>query len=324
MKKIKHLIYLVATALAIAGCLSAGPPAPTPSGGINRDYDGRRDRDTDRRGVLENSKRRYSDSSDCKGDEDCEEICEDIYNRRRDREDCEDLSLAQVKRLEEIYDFIEDPDEDELDTISGDDFDTFININIYPLDRLVGKYKRSEAEEMLLWIARNDEIAKIFKKEDDDYKILKDLLKELNGSNDQERLKRSIDDDNFLGMISENGNEEAGEWVHDFIEDELCSGDLVTEECLGKYCDIANAMDEDNAEGLGSFEYFEDYLQDIIDDGINGDTDTSDGSEPPTGNQWDNDPGSDDQIQRADDLGKWWEDAPRDEGVCKNGAVGTG
>ena len=237
----------------------------------DEDYERRRrDRADDRRRVMDDSRSRRS-GADCAGDDDCEEMCEDIYRKRKDKEDCEELSQNQVEFLAEIYDTLEDPNDDNLDEIDLDDLKVFIGISIEPLDKLIGRYSRREARETLAWIAAKPDVALIFSKEDDDFKILDKLLDELN-SDSETALKTTVESgDGFLELIVENGNEEAGNWIHDFMEEEVCGGDVETAVCLRKYCALAEDMSDDNAEDMLDFEYFQDYLDDIIGEGVNGD-----------------------------------------------------
>ena len=260
-----------------AGCIA--PPLGGYGGGqrqysrTSEDYDERRRSDRDRDSVLSRARSRYDSRTRCSADSDCRKLCDDIYNRRKDREDCEALPSRQVEVLKEVYDILEDPDFDELDALDTDDFDVLINITIEPLDKLAGKYSPSEAKEVLRWIAEKSDVASVFQKEDDDFDILKDLLKELNKGEIEDALKTSIyGGKNFLDLVVDSGNDEAGEWIHSLMEDHVCNdftGGINSEECLREYCQIADDMKDDYAEELPDFEYFGDYLEGIIDDEIN-------------------------------------------------------
>ena len=258
---------------ALGGCIA--PPIGGIGGGYRsfsrseEDYDARRRNDLDRDSVLSRSRDRHSGRSRCSNDSDCQEICDDIYDRRKDREDCESLPIGQVEALKEVYEALEDPDEDDLEDVDSDDFDVLVNINIKPLDKLVGKYRARQAKEILRWIASDSDIANVFQKEDDDFEILKELFEKIDDDLETS-LKTTIDSGQvFLDIVSEESNEEAGEWIHELIEEELCNRDLESAACLKKYCAIAKKMDRDTAEDMLSLEYFEDYLDDIIDSGIN-------------------------------------------------------
>ena len=265
--------------LFLAFLMSCTPSSPSEEGnertrgGIDRndeEYDRRRERDSDRDDVIDRSRKRHTGGAKCEGNDDCEEMCDDIYDRRRDKEDCEDLSVRQVELLKDVYELLEDPDLDDLEGIDLEDLDVLINISIEPLDDRVGKYSRREAKEMLVWIASSSAVANLFEKEDDDFKILKKLLGEIN-SDSLSALKATLDSgDSFMEIAVEESNEEAALWIHDFMEEELCSGNVESAACLQKYCDLARAMNNDPAKDMLDFEFFEEYLENIVEEGVNG------------------------------------------------------
>ena len=284
----KHLFFIPASFLAFLMFVLTGCPSNSPSAKArdddssreapreriersDREYEERRNRDKDRDQVISDFKKKVTGGSACEGDKDCEELCDEIYDRKRDRDDCEDLSTRQVEILAEIHELLEDPDEDTLEGLDKDAFEALINISIEPLDDLVNKYTRSESKSMLAWIASDEEAAAIFAKEDDEFKIFKKLLGEIK-NDDIEALSASIDSsDNFMELMVEAGNEEAGEWLHDFMDSEACkSGGVDSAPCLRKYCKIASKMTKDYAKDLLDFEYFEKYIESIIEEGVNG------------------------------------------------------
>ena len=281
----KHLKYFILIPIlsGLIGCgIFGGSDKPRLPGVVDRDdgyYDKRRTTDDDRDDVIADSRKRYKGPK-CKGDDDCEDICDDIYNSRRDREDCEELSISQVKKLEDLHEVLEDPDLDDLEDIDVKDLDVYVNISISPLDKLVSRYSSRESREFLAWLALNTDAARIVKKEDDDFEILITLLEEVGGivttqggSNTSlddalDGLKSNLDGANFLELAVSEDNEEAMEWIHDYMEDEQCDNNLETVSCLQKYCEIGDAMDDDSAEDLLDYDYFEKYIEDIIDENV--------------------------------------------------------
>ena len=231
---------------------------------------------------LEEKLRRLSQYDDkkkdsrgeCEGDRDCEEICDDIFDRRRDREDCEELSIATVERFDEVYKLLEDPDEDDLPDINPEDLSALISISIEPLDDLVGGYSSREAKEVAIWIAENSDIAEVFESEDDDFKLFEAIFKEI-GSTATNGLERSLTSgDNFVEILVQDGNDEALEWVHNYFADEggegECNGADDDELCvLSRWC--ALDFDRTTEEDLLDMESFEDFLTDLIDEASEGD-----------------------------------------------------
>lgn len=245
-------------------------------------------------------------TKECGNSEDCEEICEEIYNRRGDSDECKELSIKQVKRIEDIHEFLEDPDLEELTTIYPKDLDIYVNVSISALDTQTDSWNKSDSKTVLTWMALDADIAKIFYKEDKDYRLLKSLLLEIgsgSGSADTylDALKDNLDGGTFIELSVEKNNEQALKMIHSFMEEQTvgkCSGDdLDTVKCLETYCEIAASMDKDLASDWLSIDYFENYIDGIIDDHVNG---TSGGSQ----SEWDTR-----DIDSVHDLGdKWWDD----------------
>ncbi len=272
----------------VAGCF--GPPQanippvpqqPAQPAVVNRPanyYNTRRERDDDRRSVLSHSRDRYKGKAceDEDRDHDCKEQCRDIYNRRADREDCEELSISQIERLEELHDLLEDPKKNDLeDDVDHDDFDVYININIQPLDKYIGRYSTREAREFLVWMIENPDIAEIFEKEDDDYDAFEALLKSLKSfSGDDHHLPfiaKADRSDKLMEVAVESGNDDLMEWFLDYINEKnnACEDDETSAGCLTVYCRIGKEMDDDSLEEWLDYEVFEDYINNIIEDKIN-------------------------------------------------------
>ena len=270
---------LIARGFGLVFCLGSlflsacFPPPPAPGGNVlttpprGDDYYDRKNRDDkDRGSVLDRSKKRYSGPK-CEGDDDCEDICKDIYSRRSVRDDCLELAAEQVEKLWEIYEIFENPREDDLEDIDPEDLETFVEIDLRPLDTLIGKLTSSEAKRVLVWIAVEPDVTEVFKDEDDDYDLLKELLQALGGTQ-QQALGKSIEDgNNFVELISEEDfNEIALEWVHGFLYKE-CDNDSKGEEvCVLQdwYCEFD--LSDDSWDALVGYEDFEDMVDEILDD----------------------------------------------------------
>ena len=297
MKQLFNSILLLG-AFFLVSCIRppvTQPPAQ-PKAPIDRNYETRKETDKDREIVIKKARR----GAECSTSNKCENICEDIYSRRSDRQDCEELSVEQVEKLEALDEYLEKPDFDDLQEIDFKDLDVYINVSIDPLDDHVGDWNKRETEAVLEWLATDFEVARIFEKEDDNYAILKTMLKEV-GSNLKDALEEKLDEGTLLEIAIVENNENLLEWIHDLIEDEAVGNcradDLETEDCLKLYCDLADAMsDEDTADDWLGVEYFERYLENLIDDGVNG-------AANPTSSQWDTD-----EIEDTGDLeDEWWE-----------------
>ena len=307
---------LVPIFLWFASCgITVQAPTPTVQPKSDSYLDKRNADDTDRDSILKKARER-ADGKICEGNDNCEGICDDIYSRRREQGECEELSIGQVKRLGEIYDALENPrlsELKEIDVSESGDFDLFINIDIRSLQTLVKRYKENDAEEVLEWIASYDDAATIFEKEDNDFEILNSLLDTLSSDSFDALGENIAGRDNFMDIAVVAKNEVALEWIHEYLEEEHtdCKQDNEARraKCLRAYCGLARDMDDSNAGRLLNFDYFEDYIEEVLEDAINGDTDTDNGNEAPSGGAgWDADEGSSNYIDDIDELGNWWED----------------
>ena len=321
MKHFKSTILFVALATLVSCVWPLGDgviPTPVPIGGNTERpdeyYEQRRERDTDRDEVINRAITRDRGPR-CEGDDDCEDLCDDIYNTRNDRDDCEELSVSQVERLSELHEFIEDPDFDDLQDIDFRDFDVYLNISIEPLEKEIRGYNSREAKDFLSWLVLDEKITKIFEKEDNEYAVFQKILEEAKGDGLENKLEKQLlalqenleGRQTFLDIASNEANEVALDMVHDYMQDVQCEGDLETVSCLKKYCAIGDAMDE--PDDLLKYRYFENYIEDIIDEQIgcnkprvndvNENTKCMGGSEEITWKTF---------YEEIDDIGEWNED----------------
>ena len=263
---------------------------------FDRDYDQLREQDSNRINVLEESRKRYRGQT-CKEEDDrhhlCVEQCREIYSRRSKRDDCEKLPIAQIEVLAELHELLEDPDDDDLRDIDLADLEVYLNVSIEGFDSLIAKYSRNEARKVLFWIAENEKVANIVSGEDDNFKALEALFKEVVGSfsASSETHKPFIEkidgSDRLMEIVIDTGNEAALEWFHEYITEKAkaCREENNYEISLGcftVFCKIGKDIDNDLRENWLSFEDFEEYIDDIVQAGVNGDAN-------PGEHQWDTD-----------------------------------
>ena len=262
------LISILAGMGLAVSCVA--PPTKTVTEKIDRDYDKRKKDDEDRDKIIKEAKKKYQGKV-CEGDKDCEEICDDIYNRRADRSDCEELPIKQVERLETVYEVFEDPDEDDLEDLNLDDLKVLMNISIQPIDNLVGKMNPAEVKDVLIWLAKTEDAAEVFESEDREFKILKALLEELDGNDASSfrpivALNKSLESgDRFLEIATDEDNEVAVEWIHDLFE-ELCGSNSEYTKCIfnDHYCTLN--MNTDTEESYFGYSFFEKLLDTVLEE----------------------------------------------------------
>ena len=168
--------------------------------------------------------------------------------------------ISNHKKIDET---LENPTLDDLESISSVHFKTYVEIDTYPLKKHIGRLSSLEAKPVLTWIAGEPDIAKVFKAEDDEFELLKGLLDPINIDIKKAftaNLSTSEEDMfSFMGLIVEDRNEEALDWVHSFFQEE-CSTSDTEELCVFQewHCQIVGVFWKDKpAEYM---EGFKDYV----------------------------------------------------------------
>ena len=170
-------VLFLSSILFLGSCFRSGDRT-------ENEYEIKKTQDEDRDEVIKRTARTITgDKEKCEDkakSHDCYEYCDDMFRANRDEDDCEELTVAQISAMWDLYELLEDPDAEE--DIDPESFDLYVNISIRSLDDLIGKYNSRDAKEFLIWLIENEEIAKIFKKEDDEHKSFEALLKKFSGS----------------------------------------------------------------------------------------------------------------------------------------------
>ena len=241
---------------------------------------GQRSVNASREVVIERSSEEYGGGkcSEEEDDHECYDYCNDIYNIRDDREDCEELTVGQVAKIKEAHDFLESPREDDLGQIELDAFDLYLNISIDPLSDLIKDYSRSNAEDLMVWLVKNGDFAEVFQAEDQDYNHLKVLLQQISGSTGTtvEAIAKAFTvtvdgSDTLWDVISKNKSARTLDWFMDFAEERnrACNEEPLSARCFQLYCIVGRAMNLEDRADLLDIPRFEDYIAQIIDKGVN-------------------------------------------------------
>lgn len=298
-----HLQALILSILFLISCTGYVPPAgynyPPSQGDPNfngqpgppplpprddDDYDNRRERDGDRDDVLRRSRdrdrRNLCENQD--RDDDCHDLCQEMYRRTADKEDCESLPVSQVDDIYDVHLELKNPRSNNLSRIELEDFEVYLNVSIAGFDRLIANYKKSDAEDVLIWMVENEDVTELFQDEDDDYRSFEALLEEATTSfraNElDEPFSREIDGDDTLFEFAI-GNEAALEWFLDYIFETAsqCTGSnqQTSEACFAVICKIGDGFGRDSSDAnnredwLRNSSAFENYIDDIIDHAVN-------------------------------------------------------
>ena len=124
------------------------------------------------RNDLEPDRRRGSDCENERTSHLCHQLCREMYSR--DRDECLEEEPNTIENIYEVYKALENARD--LDSINLEDFEVYLDISTVSLTSLFRDYNRNDAEDMLIWIAEDNEVAEIIRGEDDDFRILNDLL----------------------------------------------------------------------------------------------------------------------------------------------------
>ena len=174
------------------------------------------------------------------------------------------MAIAQVEVLEEIDKIFENPTSKKLDTIDQSDFETYVNIDVAPFDKRITRFNAIESKVFLTWILENSDVAEHFRNVDNEYKLLEEILDELN-SNIAIALTRTITGTDSLIEIAIKDGKETLEWIHNYFGQE-CNDDEDQEVCMFQewYCKF-NLTDEAWDDLIGS-ENFEPVIKEILTD----------------------------------------------------------
>ena len=275
--------------LMTTACFSPTVPTPEPDTvRTPKEYKERGDNDEDKDDVLRRARQRYSgdicedlDRRDTEKKK-CEKICKEIYDNSKERDECERQYVNLIEDLEEVYDALEDGDEDDFKGINAELFDTYLNIGISGLDDIIRDYNNSEAKDFILWLIDYDEISHIFIKEDKNHKTLLTLFKALDDGYTESVARSAKTGDIFTERIDSpydlmelainTGSEEIMDWFLSYINDinTDCKADTESVACFTVYCKIGKDLDDDDRnEWVDDFEVFEEYLNDIVSSEVN-------------------------------------------------------
>ncbi len=250
----------------------------------DKEYQEKKDSDRDRDTVIARTAKIFGGNK-CEDEDkthDCHEYCDEMFRIRNDRIDCKELTVGQVEAIYSVYKLLENPDEDELEDIDNDVFDLYLNVSIASLDNLIDKYSSSDARKFLSWIISNEDIARIFAKEDDGHKTLWNLLKQFSRKSFTSQtiykpLLSRLDSSYLMELIITEGYFIL-EWFHDFIDERNteCNTDKETKSCFAIYCKIGQGLDRETRSDWLDDEEFEEYIEDIISGKVNSQQGTGD------------------------------------------------
>lgn len=203
---------------------------------------------------------------ECAKDEECAEICEDIFGHRADRKAClEELPVRKAESVQEVYEVLNKPSGRDLDSLNLGSFEVLLNISIEPVETAAKRMEEPEAKDFLAWVAKNSKAARAIKNKDRKFNIFKNLVAHINSDVDEALSASIYRGDNFIEVAANAKNNEALDWVDRFF-DEDCGSSSNYNECMFKnhYCDLA--LDSEAEYYYFSFPPFYTLLEEVLEE----------------------------------------------------------
>ena len=145
----------------------------------------------------------------------CESYCRDVFSFSDHYEKCVDLGYSSAQKVESVYSRME---KGNWSSITSEELDVLVDISIEPWLRQARSFHAS-AKEMLLWIAKNKDIARLL---DDEGSILKEGLGSVSYKRNVRGLKEGLslqleDGKRFLEVMAWERNDEGLKKMHQLI-----------------------------------------------------------------------------------------------------------
>ena len=201
----------------------------------------------------------------CKGSKDCEEICGDIFFHRTDKRSCYELSEDLVM---DFHKLLENVKKSDIENLNLSALECLLDIDERGFSHAVRKMSRRSAEDFLISVSENKELARILAEEDDEGNILKQLLfKIAKSSSLKKALSKEISGGkNIIWLFAASG-EQAYNWLDIYVSNECDRGnsDCLNFDSLGAYCDTLMGLSKNELKGfLSETDVFSEKYEDTV------------------------------------------------------------
>ena len=184
-------------------------------------------------------------TGECARYERCQEICDEIFELREDRELCEEFSLEDVEKLRVVSRIFRDFDRKNSTFLDLKDLEFLLNIGSDPLEKALEQMNDNQKDDFLVWLAADPKATGIIgNAEGKEFEFLKQVL----GPSESEvlsQINKPIDDEDTVIEIALNKNNLfLLEWFHDFFGDN-CEKNSSYETCVFTryYCHFSLSHD---------------------------------------------------------------------------------
>ena len=200
----------------------------------------------------------------CGDDQDCQSVCADIFRTKSNRKHCGKLPKDFVLAFELSLKQVERGDAQDLDL---EVLDCLLDIDVKAFTNALKRLNRNEAKDFLYEITDNEDLAKILKNEDDNFRIFNQLFEEAGiGAGLNQILSEEIEGDKGFLWLSSEGNRYAFDWLDEYVAKECPSSLCPQEQNLGAYCaELVRLSDSDLRDFLEDGDVFaREYERDIL------------------------------------------------------------
>ena len=217
----------------------------------------RREKDPDRKKILEQSNQVYHGGGLCVSDSSCMKICDQLFFLDLDKKDCYQLPRPQVDQFEKLYSYLLERKKSSLEKIDPFDLRVFLNVSPLPFLKILKTLGPVSARTFLIWLLEDWRVAEVFYKEDFDFLFLDIFLNEI-GISPIDSLKEKISENRtFFELSWIKQNDPALFWLSSYFKENRCSHfeGKNSESCvLGQYCQMGSSFRKDFKEEIMNFE----------------------------------------------------------------------
>ena len=212
----------------------------------------------------------------CVGQLECENICDDIFSLARDLTNCEKLPFELVRKFEDIFELLKNLNESQVSIrdIQPETLRCLLDINELPFARKINSLKREHTMDFLTQAATDKALGDVLRAEDDDYVLLKKLYENLSSeADDLKKLAEPIAGQlNIFELIMQKRNQKAYDWVDSFVEEECTSSQFcerngrTEKDSIVFYCRLFRSLSSGRLRSVVKSSLFQEHFSDNIEE----------------------------------------------------------
>ena len=197
----------------------------------------------------------------------CKTACANIFSTSSGKKNCLESSTTQVEAFKKLYSHLE---EGEFDSVDLNALQLYMEADDINFIKLIDFYSIDQNKNILIKIAQDENWAQAFYSADENFKLLRALLKRTTGSDGLDALYSNFisysstnEKDTFLYLIAISENVTAEDLVFEYIES------LVGESTLAIFTVLCKIGNRSNVNKRKDFLFFENIFYSVIVGGVN-------------------------------------------------------